>query len=222
MCADIQVAAEHHRLLLLQQFAVGEKCRIPVLVAQLHAREIFLGVGRIHRDDVELVVFRGHHAAFIPGVALQFIGEGILLREGIGKSVDRPSVAHAREDGRTRVALLLRRVPVLLVFGQVDLGLFLVRLGFLQAENVGLVFRDEFLKGALAGDGTDAIDVPRVESSFVSCLQGARPSSLRALLHRRSCAAALIVCSELRRDARCPRPPARASSASRTDKRRRR
>jgi hypothetical protein len=49
------------------------------------------------------------------------------------------------------------------IAGQVDLGLAFLRLGFLQAEDVGFVLRDEFLEGALFDDGADAVDVPRIE-----------------------------------------------------------
>jgi hypothetical protein len=97
---------------------------------------------------------------FIPRIALELVGERELLREAVGKPVDDLERFGAREDGRARVALLLGRVPELAVVGQVDFGLALLRLGFLQAEDVRLVFGDELLKGAFLDHGTNAVDVP--------------------------------------------------------------
>ena len=50
-----------------------------------------------------------------------------------------------------------------MIAGEVDLGLAFLGLGFLQAQDVGLVLGDEFLKGAFLDDGADAVDVPRIE-----------------------------------------------------------
>src|SRR5690606_24818893 len=70
---------------------------------------------------------------------------------------------------------LLRRVPVLVVLGQVDFRLALLGLGLLQAEDVRLVGRDEFLEGAFLDDGADAVDVPRVEfHARIVSMSGAR------------------------------------------------
>ena len=63
---DVEVAAEDHRLLLLELLAVGEEGRVPVLVPQLQARQVVLGVGRVHRDGVELLELGGDDAPFVP------------------------------------------------------------------------------------------------------------------------------------------------------------
>ena len=97
------------------------------------------------------------------GVALELVGEAELLREAVGKAVDDldrlllarrspcPSSPSSRPSSSTRGS------------PEVDLGLALLGLGLLQAQDVGLVLGDELLEGAFLHHGTDAVDVPRIE-----------------------------------------------------------
>ncbi len=163
MCATLRSPQKITGFFLSSCLAVGEESRIPVFVAQLQPRKIVLGIRRVDRDHVELLEFRGDDAAFVPRVALELIGKRELLREAVGKAVDDLERLLLREDGGSRIAFLLGRVPVLVVVRQIDFRLAFLGLGFLQAQDVGLVLGDEFLKGALFHHGTNAVDVPAVE-----------------------------------------------------------
>jgi hypothetical protein len=99
----------------------------------------------------------------VPRIALQFVGEAVLVDEAVGEPAGHLERFLPGEDGRTRVPLLLRRVPILLVAGKVYLGLPFLGLGFLQAEDVRLMLGHELLERALPHHGADAVDVPRIE-----------------------------------------------------------
>ena len=165
---DIQVAAEDHGLLLLQQLAVGKEGRVPVLVAQCQPAEVFLGIGGIHRDDMEISVFRRDHAAFVGAVAFQFVGKLVAVGERLRESVGDFQRLLLGEDRGARVALFHRGVPVLVVAGQVDFDLPAFGLGFLQAQDVRLVLGQEGLEGALPQHGANAVDVPGIDFHAVS------------------------------------------------------
>ncbi len=66
----------------------------------------------------------------------------------------------AREDGRSRVALLLGRVPVLDEAGDLHLGLVLLGLGLLETDDVGIQFGDKGIEQPLLRYRSNAVDVP--------------------------------------------------------------
>src|SRR6185312_16346599 len=159
----IEVAAEDHGLFLLELPHVAQERGIPVLVPQGEAAEVVLGIGRVDRHRIELGEFRRDEAAFLAGVALELIGEPEALRERLRKAVDDRERLFPGEDRRTGVALLDGRMPVLVIAGQIDLDLAALGLGLLQAQHIRPVLPHEALEKALLDDGTNAVDVPRVE-----------------------------------------------------------
>ncbi len=112
---------------------------------------------------MEFLELRGDHAPFVPRVALELIGKREFFREAVGEAIDDLDGFLLREDGGARIAFLFGRVPVLVVVRQIDFRLAFLGLGFLQAQDVGLVLGDEFLKGSLFYNRTNAVDVPAVE-----------------------------------------------------------
>ena len=104
---DVEITAEDHGLLLVELFAVGEECGIPVFMSQLEPREVVLGVRSVDRDDVKLLELGGDHTSFIPRVALELVGERELLGEAVGKAVDDLERFLLREDSRARITLFL-------------------------------------------------------------------------------------------------------------------
>src|ERR1700722_5820598 len=160
---DIQIATEDDRLFLLELFAIGQERRVPVLESQWQAAEVVLRVRGIDRDHVEIFEFRGDDAAFLGAVPLQLVSELEALRESFRKAVDHLQRLLPGENGRTRIALLHRRIPVLVVAGHLDLDLPPFGLGLLQAQDVWLMSGHERLERAFFQRGTDPIDVPGVD-----------------------------------------------------------
>src|ERR1700685_2650204 len=85
---DIQVAAKYDGLGFFQLFAIREKSRIPMLVAQSEPAQVVLGIRRIHGDHEELGELRRDDAALLRAVALQLVGEAESLGEFVRKTID--------------------------------------------------------------------------------------------------------------------------------------
>src|SRR5580692_1151188 len=85
---DIQVAAKYDRLGLFQLFAIREKSRIPLLVAQREPAQVIFGIRCIDGDHKELGELGRYDAALLRAVALQFVGEAETLGEFTWKTVD--------------------------------------------------------------------------------------------------------------------------------------
>ncbi len=158
----IEVAAENDRLGLFELLAIGKKRWIPMLEAQRDAAQVVLGIGRVHRHDVELGKFRGDDPSFIGAVALQFVGKREALREIAWKAVDDGQRLLLGKNRCSRIALFDRRIPVLAVIGQVDFDLPALSLGLLQTKDVGLVRLEERQKQPFLVHGTNAVDVPGI------------------------------------------------------------
>src|SRR5581483_4758306 len=159
---NIEVAAENHRLGLLEPPAVRQERRIPVLVTQAQAAQIILGVGCIYRDHIEPWKLGGDQASLLRAVALQLVREAKPPGQLPGKPIHHRHGSASAQNGRARVPLLQCRIPVLVIAGQIDLDLPPLGLGLLQTQNVGLVFLQEGLQGSLLHHGAYAVDIPRV------------------------------------------------------------
>jgi len=144
---DVQVAAEDHRLALLEGAQVLQERRIPLLLAELQPGQLALHVGRVHRDHEHVVELGGEHPAL-----------GVQLGDAQARP-HRPQ-RHARQDGGARVAWTQRGVPVHRPAGQVELDLRGQRADLLQADQVGAA-AVQVIEKTLVQAGPQAVDVPR-------------------------------------------------------------
>src|ERR1700684_4289320 len=174
----VQVAAKYDGFGFSQVLAVGEKRRIPMLMAQRQPAQVVLGVGRVHRDDKKFCELSGDDPALLRAVALQFIGESKLFGEVDGKAVDDFRRLLLGKYRRSRVTFLQRRVPVLAVIGQLDFNLPPLGLGLLEAQNVGVVSLEKCEKQALLMHGTNAVHVPRKNLHLVGLARQPAPKAL--------------------------------------------
>src|SRR5580704_11572104 len=140
---DIEIAAKYDGFGFLQLLAVGEKCRIPMLVSQRQPAQVVLGIGRIDGHHEKLGELRRDDPALLRAVALQFVREAEALGEFVWKSIDGVQRLVLGEYRRSRIALFHRRVPVLAVAGKLDFDLAAFGLGLLQTQDIGLVRFDE-------------------------------------------------------------------------------
>lgn len=169
---DIEVAADDDRLLRIQSHEVRAE-RILPLHAVSEALEAALRVRRVDRHEVAVGELQCDHTAL---VVVLLDAEPIRDR----KRLD------AREDGRARIALALRAVPVLAVARQVKDGLLRLHLCLLQREDIRIELHER-LHEALLEAGPKAIDIPgnalhRHPSSSRQRLEGAeRPEDEHSL-----------------------------------------
>ena len=70
---DIKIPADNNWFSPLQFFAIGEKCRVPMLMAKRKAAQIRLGVGSVNIDDEEISELRRNYPAFCVRVAIAII-----------------------------------------------------------------------------------------------------------------------------------------------------
>ena len=145
---DIEVAADHDRLLLGEAGEVFAEIGVP-LQPVVEALQLALGIRDVGADDEEPFEFGRHHAPFGRMVSREISGDG--KRRGL------------REHRGARVALLLRFVPELMRIGQAERGSDGgLTLRLLQAEHIRVSGRDEIGK-PLAEGGANAVDVPGID-----------------------------------------------------------
>src|SRR6185312_15724900 len=120
---DIEIAAEDHRLGLLEAPAVGEKGRVPVLVPQQQTAQVILRVGGVNRHDVEAGKLGRDQPSFRRAVALKLVSEAVSARELAWKAVDDGLGLASAEDGGAGVALPRGGIPVLMIARQIELDL---------------------------------------------------------------------------------------------------
>ena len=142
----VQVAAPDDGFFPLELFQVGEEVAVPLLAIG-KAGEFALRVGHINIHEEEVGELGRQHTTFVV-----VLGHADALRDF--------QRAQLREDDGAGVALLLRAVPVRRVVRGPELfDLVGVRLGFLQAQDVGLFVVEVFEK-IFAEHGAQAVDVP--------------------------------------------------------------
>ena len=145
LMGDVEVAAVDHgldRVKLLHVFAQG----VLPAHAEVDPLEPVLCVRGVAGEQVEGLVFQGDQTALVVELLhadAAADGQGLVLRE----------------DRRAGIALFLRRVPELLVAGQVQRELTRLHFGLLQAEKVG-VKAMELIQKALLHAGAKPVDVP--------------------------------------------------------------
>lgn len=139
-----------------------QKSRVPASVAQGNAAEVVLGVGRVNRDDIEVLILRGDDAAFGVRVAIS-IGQGIFGQEGFGEIMTDAVGLDFAEQSRAGVAFFDCGIQRDVVFGQVEDDILGLGFGFLETENVGLFGIHEGIKYVFTQHGTDAVDIPRIQ-----------------------------------------------------------
>src|SRR5258708_17452457 len=101
---DIEIAAKYDGFGFLQLLAIGEKCRIPMLVPQRQPAQVVLGIGSIDGDHKKLGELRRDNPAFLRAVALQFVGEAEALGEFVWKTIDDVQRLVPRENRHSRIA----------------------------------------------------------------------------------------------------------------------
>ena len=147
LMSDVEVATQHHRFLMPQFDQVILEVRIPGLVPVAQTGKITLGIGDIHIDQKESVVFAGNHPPF-PAV------------RAVGKILGHPEGFVFGKNRGAGVAFLFREVIVTESIAEIILGNdFRVKLHFLQAEKIGFPFLHEGIE-SLFSTGPQAVDVP--------------------------------------------------------------
>ena len=174
LMGHVEVAAHHHRLRVAGG-AVGQHAGLKPLaeiaegIVPFHtvidARELHLGVRRVHVHEPELGELAGHDAS---------LGIQIL----VAQTVQHPQRLLAGEHRRARVALLLGGAPVLVVAWQIQLHLAHLALRLLNGEDVR-VKGVEHLQEILLQHGANAVHIPRNKSHGTPLLQ--RPRTIRGL-----------------------------------------
>src|ERR1700730_8202828 len=160
---DVQIAAKNNRLARLELPAISQKCRIPMLEAQIQPAEVVLGVRRIHGDHVIVFEFSRDDPALIGAVASQLVRETEARSKLRRITVDDGDRLLLGKNGRSRIALFGRRVPVLAVARQIDFNLPAFSLGLLETQDIGLMFLEERQEQPLAMDRANAVHIPGVE-----------------------------------------------------------
>lgn len=151
-------------------FDVGEKGLVPMLVAQLEAAEVAFTVGCINSDNPKVGELGGNHSPFGVGVAVA-IALYIEPLDDVGrKTVDILDGWGFAKDGGAAVALFDCTKKVFGVLRQVKLDLPPLGFGFLQAQDVGIVIGDEFLKQPFTQYGPQTIYIPTIEFHTLSIL----------------------------------------------------
>ena len=117
------------------------------------ARQLVLRVRRVHVHEPEFRELQRHDAPL-----------GIQVREA--QAVQRLQRLLFAEYGRAGVTLLLGIAPVLAVLRQVERGLALLQLRFLQGNDVGVQLAHDVFE-AFFQHGAQAVHVPRDEAHIV-------------------------------------------------------
>ena len=110
------------------------------------ARKLVLGIRRIDAHEVEALELERHRAA-------------LAVEAAIADPVENGERLALREDGRARIALLLRVAPVLVIIPEVEWALPLLELCLLDGEDVRVEFAEDVIK-TLLDDGAQPVDVP--------------------------------------------------------------
>ncbi len=156
----VQVTAEYDWLALFELFAIGQKGRIPLLVAKGDAAQIVLCVRSIDGHQPKIAEFSGDDAALGRRIAVGIRCDAEFLAYFFRQAVDDRERLYLCKDRRARIALFMRGIPILLVARQNDFGLTLLGLCFLKTENVRLIFFNKRKEQALFMHRADAVDVP--------------------------------------------------------------
>ena len=163
LVGHVQVATEDHGFLGVEALQVTAEGILP-RHAILQALQSVLRVRRITADKEEILHLERHHA---PLMVVHIDADAIRHAQGLV----------LREDGRTRVALLLGIVPVALIALKLQVKLSGLHLRLLQAEEVGIQFTEDVTK-PLAFTSPQAIHVPTHKFHTLSSYFGRKVTNL--------------------------------------------
>ena len=154
LVGDIEITAGDDGLSFgFERFKILAEGDVP-FHAVWEAEEFVFGVGSVDGDEEEVVELKSDDAAF-------FVAFGTFF--GADSEADAEWFCFG-ENGGAGIARFFGGVPVGFISGEVEgeLDLFGAGFGFLEAEDVWVVFEDE-VGEVLFEDGADAVDVPREE-----------------------------------------------------------
>lgn len=118
--------------------------------AMVDARKAVLGIGGIHIDQPKFGEFQRHDAP-------------LCIELARAEAMQSPQRCLPRKDRRTRIALAFGIAPILRIPRQINVDLSLLKLGFLQADDICRQTGDRILE-AFFHRGPQAIDIPRNET----------------------------------------------------------
>ena len=151
----VQVPAVHHRLCFVQTLEIVQQIVLP-LHAVADAGQLALGVGGVAVHQPELGIFQGDEPPLVVMLLhIHAVGDGQGLRPG--------------KNGGARVSLLVRRIPELMVTGQLHLRLPPLHFGLLEADKIGVQRQHRFRKPFFQA-GPQAVHVPGHELHTVFLL----------------------------------------------------
>ena len=110
------------------------------------AGELVLRVRSVHVDEPDFGQLERHHAP-------------LGIKMGHAEFVDDLEGLLLGEHGGSRVALALGVTPIIMVAGQIEIDLALLKLGFLQRKHIGVEFREDLLE-AFLHNSTQAVHIP--------------------------------------------------------------
>ena len=151
----VHVPADDHRLFLVQLRQIGPEVILPAHPV-VQALQLVLGVGGVHTDQIEIVIFQSDAAPLA----------AVLLHADVVAYRQRRMFC---EDSGAGIALFLRIAPVALIAGQVQFDLSRLQFCLLEAEKVR-VQAPEYIFKAFFADGPQAVYVPGNESHACSSL----------------------------------------------------
>lgn len=169
----IEVAAKNNRLYLFELLAIRKEGRVPVLMAQAQAREVALGVGCVDAQNKKVRVFRGNYPPFGVWVAVVIGVELEFFDYRLGKAGrDRERFFFGEDGGSGVTFFTARRIPILLILGEVDFALVLLGLCLLQTQNIGFIFFHKRHKNSFFVYRPQAINIPRnnLHARIISCV----------------------------------------------------
>src|SRR3989344_5477099 len=159
--SHVEISAKNDRLFSFELLTVGEEGRVPVFVAELEAAQIVFCIRGIDGNNVEIGVFCCNDAPLAIRVAVPVIFDAKICHDLFRQPQNDAEGLFLGKNRRATITLLLRRVPILFILGQIYLRLMLVRLGLLETKHIRLYLFDKGSEHSLLMERAYTIDVPR-------------------------------------------------------------